>query len=369
MTITINATDVELPLEVNNIYSHTFLDRAIGHLPYLTGSTAGKIEKGKDSRTMKWARHGEIGEDVTPLGELTGDSIYGQGRNSTSVSRTTITATLAKYGRFLTFNEEVNIFEGSAVINDITGALGEGCGKSLNGLQRNILEDNITLRFASGAANDAAVVAKITFSDIAVVVQQLINNEAKAFMPISKGSQIVGSTPVLSSFLGHVHPDVAFDISQISGFKSVETYVGHTEILPGEFGMISVSGFGVRFCQSTSATKDAGAGGAVGAGIMRDGSNDADLYTVVIQGKDAHGTVGLGKNLPDGNISTKNYGAEEKVNFDFAEMILHDIGSGGMSDPFNEVGGVAYKFWHAGQIMDGRWARGIRSAASNVSEI
>ncbi len=161
MTITIPATDVELPLEVNNIYSHTFLDRAIGHLPYLTGSKAGKIEKGKDSRTMKWSRHGEIGEDVTPLGELTGDSVYGQGRNSTQVSRTNITATLAKYGRFLTFNEEVNIFEGSAVINDITGALGEGCGKSLNGLQRNILEDNITLRFASGAANDAAVSAKI----------------------------------------------------------------------------------------------------------------------------------------------------------------------------------------------------------------
>lgn len=361
MAQTITATDTELQKPVNVIFEQSFLRRAQQVCPYFAGTQAGQINKQAGTSTIKWRRIEQESPTTTALSELTGTAAYMQGRDADTPTFTDVIATVAKYGQFYIVNEEVDLFNPNGSAMELVDVLGESAGRSLNQLQRNVAEDNSTQRYAANVASTGAVKGLVTVAMLDYIINELTRNSARTFYPMTNGSQNIGTAPILPAYWGICHPDVAYDVAKLTGFTSVEKYAGQTATVMGEFGFYGIAGRGVRFVMSEDSSIDANAGAALsGADIRSTGASVADIYTTVIYGQGAYGSVGLGKRHTDGVYRA----GENKGAF---EMIYKDAGSGGTSDPFNEIRTLAWKAWHAGSVLNSAWSRSLRSAATNLA--
>lgn len=356
MALTVSATDSELPKPVNTIFKQTLLRNAKVRAPYFMGTQPGNVEKNRGTATCTWRRIENLSASTSALSELTGNASYMQGRTPAALSVTDVTATVSKYGNFVILNEEADLFNFNGQMDKIMEVIGINAGQSLNQLQRNVAEDNLTLVQASGDSSDGTTDSAITLNDIKKVVNTLDKNSAMTFSPMTMGSTNIGTTPMLPAFWGLTHPDVAIDIAGLSGFKSVETYAGQVSTAMGEFGALTVAGRSVRFISSEDASVDADAGATLGSTGLN-GTSSVDLYTTVIYGQDAIGSVGFGEQYPDGSF----HAGDELGPVD---LIVKPLGSGGTSDPYNEIATIAWKAWHTGAILNPAWGRGVRSGAT-----
>lgn len=364
MVAVISATDTEVTKPINAVFQQQFLRQATPLCPYLTGTKPTSLQKFQGASTAKWRRVGAITPSTSALAEQTGNAAFFGGRDAVAVSNTDVTATLAKYGQVVILNEESVDFNPKQQRSEIIKALAICGGRSLNMLQRDIVDDNATVVYAAGAASTGAIVSKVTLNAINYTINTLTNNVAMPFTAMSRGSTTIGSSPILDSFWGQCHPNVAQDIIALPGFKGVETYASHTNTVKGEFGMIQSAGYGVRFIQSTDATVDANAGGSLGStGLRSTGGSLIDVYTTAIYGMDALGSVGLGMTHGDGIYTAQGVDSLP----DSIKIIEKARGSGGTSDPFDEIETIAYKFWHSGAVLNSSWARVIKSGATNIS--
>lgn len=356
----ITATNTELQKPVNVVLEQTFLRRAQQLCPYFAGSMPGMISKQMGTSTIKWRRIEQETPSTTALTELTGTSTYMQGRDADVPSFTDVTATVAKYGQFYIVNEEVDLYNPNGTSAELVGVLGESAGRSLNQLQRDVMEDNSTQVYSNGGA-DAAVNTIISTDKLNNVINTLTRNSARTFSAMSVGQDRIGTAPVLPSYWALCHPDVAHDMSGLTGFKSVETYAGQVEVAPGEFGYYSRAGRGVRFIMSEDASIDTDVGATGGTDVRETTNSKADLYSIVVYGKDAFGSVGLGKRHVDGvyRAGDKKEGCWELIN--------HEKGSGGVADPFNEISTLAWKAFYSGAVLNANWSRGLRCAATDLS--
>lgn len=361
MAQTITATDTELQKPVNVVFQQTFLRRAQQMCPYFMGTAPGQLNRQAGTSTIKWRRIEQETPSTSALAELTATSSYMQGRDADTPSFTDVVATVAKYGQFYIVNEEVDLYNPNGTTNELVAVLGESAGRSLNMLQRDIEEDNSTQRFAANVASTGAVHAVITTGVLDRAINELTRNSARTFAPMTNGSTNIGTAPILPAYWAICHPDVAVDVAGLTGFTSVEKYAGQTATVQGEFGTYSKAGRGVRFVMSEDSSVDANAGAALSGGDFRStGGTSTDVYTTVIYGQDAFGSVGLGKRHTDGVYRA----GENKNGFD---MIFHPRGSGGVADPYDEISTLAWKAFFAGSVLNSNWSRALRTAATNLS--
>lgn len=359
MAQTISATDTELQKPVNVIFEQTFLRRAQQMCPYFAGTMPGTISKQQGTSTIKWRRIEQETPTTTALSELTTTASFMMGRDADVPTFTDVTATVSKYGQFYIVNEEVDLYNPNGTSAELVAVLGESAGRSLNQLMRNVMEDNATQRYASNVGSIGAVHAVPVVGDLDRIINELTRNSARTFMAMTSGSANIGTAPILPSYWAICHPDVAHTISGLTGFKSVETYAGQTAIATGEFGYYAKAGRGCRFVMSEDASIDTGAGAPLSAADLRATSSETDVYSTVIYGHDAFGSVGLGQRHTDGIYrSGDNTGGWE--------LLFHGRGSGGISDPFNEISTLAWKAFFAGAVLNSNWSRTLRSAATNL---
>ena len=358
---TISATDTEVQKPVNVIFQQTLLRNARARAPYFAGTQAGSIQRQGGTATIKWRRYNTaldnasgIDLTTTALSELTGTAAYGQSRTADVVHFTDVTATVSKYGQYFILNEEVEIFNFNGTFDGIVATLGISAGRSVNALQRNVVEDNATKVYANSVASDGAVVAVTAAADIQRVINTLNRNSAITFSPMSTGDTALGTGPVLPSYWAICHPDVAHDVSKLTGFKSVETYAGQIATVPFEFGYFGQAGQGVRFIQTEDASIDTDAGGT-NSGSTR-GTSDTDLYTISIYGMDALGSVGVGQ-----SYGTAIYESGDEIP---AIELLVGTREASAADPFAELRTVAWKAWHSGAVLNANWARALRVGAT-----
>jgi len=357
MALTVSATDVEIPKPLNAVFQQTLLRNARVRAPYFAGVQPGTLTKHQGSNVAMWRRINNLAASTSALSELTGAASYMQGRDAAALAVTNVTATASKYGNFVILNEEVDIYNFAGQFAKILEVIGINAGQSLNQLQRDVGEDNVTLIYAGGAASDGAVSSKITKNTIQQAVNVLDKNSAMTFTPMTTGSRNIGTVPILPSYWGLCHPDVAIDITEITGFTSIEKYAGQTATVMGEFGTLTVAGKAVRFISSEDAGVDAGSGASGAASAdLNNTSDNADLYTTLIYGQDALASVGLGEQFPDGVFR-----AGEEL--EPVDVIVKTPQSTGTSDPYNEISTVAWKAFHTGAVLNGNWARGVRSGA------
>ena len=367
MALTISATNTELPGPLNTVFQQTLLRNAQVRAPYFAGTVAATLNRQSGSHIASWRRIENLTTQTTVLaggaatGELQGEASYMQGRSAAALSVTPVAATMNKYGNFVVLNEEVNFYNFPEQFDKILQVIGINAGQSLNVLQRNIGEDNATFIRPAGAASDGAVSSKITLATVRNAIVTLDKNSAMTFTPMTTGSTNINTTPILPAFWALCHPDVAVDVVDITGFVSVERYAGQIMTVMGEFGTLSVAGKACRFISSEDAGVDVGTGASGAASNDLYGTSDnTDLYTTLIYGMDAIGSVGLGTQYTDGVFRAGD--ALGPV-----DVIVKTPQGTGTSDPFNEITTVAWKAFHTGAILNANWVRAIRSGATDIT--
>jgi len=360
MALAVSNFGSNIPAPVNNVYMRELLSAARKTLPFFNATKPGMLEKKSGSMTVKWRRIENLAAVTTALSELSAGSTlaFGVGRTTVNPTIQDITKAVAKYANGIITTEEVDLFNISPMGMALMETLGANAGESLNSVARLEFDNATQIRYASSAANKSAVVAEMKANDVKWAVNKLQRNSAQKIFSQGTGSKNINTATVRSSFVGICHPDVEEDVRGLTNFIGVEQYGGYTETLVGEFGAVN----GVRWISSEIAPIETGAGTTSTSNVFRGTSVDTnDLYTSYIYGKDAVGTVGLGARF--GTSVYKMYENTEPA----IEMIQHRPGSSGVADPFNEVGTIAWKAWHATKILDGRYLVKVITLAKDLT--
>lgn len=352
---------------VNTVFQQTLLRNAKSRCVHFMGSVPGSVAHNMGSSTVTWRRI-EIGSTTNARGALTELTAVTYGtamgaRSSSEFSITAPTATALKYGNFVVLTEEADLYNFNGQTDKLVEVLGIDAGDYLDYLQRVAMVTNLVAGstiYAGGVASEGAVVSKITKAAIQSAVNALDKQKALTFTPMTTGSQNFGTSQLMPGFIAITHPDVAIDVTSLAGFKPAETYAGQTSLLMGEYGAMTVAGCTVRFVSGHNADVEADAGGLTsGTGLRSTTGTNIDTYTTFIYGREAIASLGYGATQPDGGFM-----AGDDVSS--IQLINKPLGSGGTSDPYNEIGTIAYKFWHAGEILNDNWVRGIISGATSL---
>jgi N4-gp56 family major capsid protein len=345
-------SDIAAPVDV--VLQRTFLSNAKARCPYFVGSESAEIAEHAGSFTAKWRRYENLTPTTSALTALTGNVAFPT-RTAVQPTVTDITKAVSKYGNYILLNEEVDIVNPSNQSSKLSEVMGINAGQSLNRLQRNELEDNATLTYAGGTT-DGTTDEKIGRGHIDYAVNVLDRNDAMYFLPRTEGNRAIGTAPIREAYWGLCHVDVEYDIRNMTGFQDVATYAGQTTIASGEFGTIGR----VRWVCSSEGSIDTNVGATGGTDLRETTASKTDLYSSVIFGKEAVGSLGLGmKHVKE------IYMAGDKL--PGAIMISKAKGSAGVADALDELTSLGWKSWHGAKILNSNWIYGIRSGATDLS--
>lgn len=264
-------------------------------------------------------------EGVTPSGSKLANADY--------------TVTLAQYGDYVTITDVVMDTHTDPVLQQATDILGEQAALTVETLRFNVLKAGTNVFYGNAVAGRSSVVTAISLADQRRVTTALNRQNAK------KISQVVASNPdyntksVEAAYMAVCHPDLETDIRSMSGFKPVADYGPHTSPFEGEIGSVEQ----VRYLSSTVIAPWADAGGAKGAMRSTSGTN-ADVYPVLVFGRDAFGIVPL------------------KGKSSMTPMVVNPKPAPG--DPLAQRGTVGWKLWTATVILQEAFMARLEVAAT-----
>jgi N4-gp56 family major capsid protein len=357
MAALITAFDSDVPAPVNFVLMRGLLSAARKRLPYFNGTLPGNLEKSQGSASVKWRRINNLSAVTTALAEVNGTAAAFLGRDAVRPTVTDVTVATAMYGNAILVNERVDLFNVNSKSAQLMDVLGANAGESLNIIMRDEFNTGFTkIRYASGVANDSAVAAAISLNDIKWSVNQLNRLSAMTFMPIGTGSVNYNSQPIRSAYYGITHPDVEEDIRALTGFVGIEQYGGYAETLPYEFGSVG----GVRWC-ATEISPISSAASGVSSNLLRGTTAAPDVYSTFIYGREAVGSVGLGN-----MHATTSYEMYDPSKPPAVELIVHQPGTSGIFDMYNEMGSLAWKTWFAAKTLNADWGVKLRTGASKL---
>lgn len=291
---------------------------------YFLSGTTGSAGSGSGSFYIPVATTPLV-EGVTPSGSKLANADY--------------TVTLAQYGDYVTITDVVMDTHTDPVLQQATDILGEQAALTVETLRFNVLKAGTNVFYGNAVAGRSDVVTAISLADQRRVTTALNRQNAK------KISQVVASNPdyntksVEAAYMAVCHPDLETDIRSMSGFKPVADYGPHTSPFEGEIGSVEQ----VRYLSSTVIAPWADAGGAKGAMRSTSGTS-ADVYPVLIFGRDAFGIVPL------------------KGKSSMTPMVVNPKPAPG--DPLAQRGTVGWKLWTATVILQEAFMARLEVAAT-----
>ena len=266
--------------EMKTYYSDYLIDNAQPKLVHDQFGQKHPIPK-NGGKTIEFRKYSPLPKLLTPLTE--GVTPDGQ-----SLTVTTVEATVEQYGGYVTLSDMLQL---TAIDNNMVQAtklLGNQAGASLDTITREVLNGGTNVVYAGGAASRSALTAenKLTVQDIKKAVRALKTQNAEK---------------IGDSFVGIIHPDVSFDLTNDPEWKDVKQY-DPADWYAGEIGKIA----GVRFVETTEAK------------IF-----DGGVYSTLILGDNAYGVT----EIEGGGL----------------EHIVKQLGSAGTADALNQRASCGWK--------------------------
>ena len=273
--------------EMKTFYSDYLIDNAIPKLVHDQFGQKHPIPK-NGGKTIELRKYSPLPKMTTPISE--GVTPDGQ-----SLNMSTIEATVAQYGGYITLSDMLLL---TAIDNNLVQAtklLGAQAGATLDTITREVLNGGTNVIFSGGkdAREDLDSSSLLTVDDVKKAVRLLKNQNAE---------QISGS------WVGIIHPDIAYDLTNDPAWKDVKTYSDPSDIYEGEIGKI----YGVRFVETTEAKVWAGAGAGGRA-----------VYSTLILGDNAYGVT----EISGGGL----------------QHIVKQLGSAGTGDPLDQRATAGWK--------------------------
>ena len=215
-------------------------------------------------------------EGVTPSGSMMANTDY--------------TVQLAQYGDFITITDQVFDTHTDPVLAQATDILGEQAAVTFETIRFNVLKAGTNVWYQGNVAGRVNISGAITLADQRRVTTGLNRQNAKKITSVVASTSAFNTTSVEAAYMAVVHPDLDSDIRNMVGFVPVAKYGPHTSPFEGEIGSVEQ----VRYLASTimAPWANAATSGTLGA-LRSTGGTYADVYPVLIFGRDAYGIVPL----------------------------------------------------------------------------
>jgi N4-gp56 family major capsid protein len=207
---------------------------------------------------------------------------------SQQLTATDASVTLSQFGGVVEITDVVNDTHEDPVMLEASGILGEQAVQTVEKYRHGVFKAGTNVLYANGVSR-AAVNSGLTLDLVRKAVRQLKRQNARPITQVIRSTPNWGTENVRASYVALIHPDLEADIRAIEGFVPTEKY-GTTPPWEAEIGKIQE----VRFVCSTifDSFKAAGGDPAVNGVVSEDGLA-ADVYPILVLGKDAIGITAL----------------------------------------------------------------------------
>ena len=301
-------TSSGLTEEMKTYYSDYLIDNAIPKLVHDQFGQKHPIPK-DSGKTIEFRKY-------SPLPKLTEPITEGVTPDGQSLTMSTVEATVAQYGGYITLSDVLLL---TAIDNNLVQAtklLGAQAGSTLDTITREVLNGGTNVIYAGGKNARTALdeTALLTVDDIKKAVRLLKNQNAE---------------PIDGSWVGIIHPDIAYDLTNDPAWKDVKTYSDPDDWYEGEIGKI----FGVRFVETTEAKIWAKAG-----------SGSRAVYSTLILGDNAYGVT----EISGGGL----------------QHIVKQLGSAGTGDPLDQRATAGWKATKVAERLVENYMVRIESAST-----
>lgn len=286
----------------------------------------------RSGNQIKFRKYSALAAATTALTE-------GVTPSGSSLSVTDSTATLAQYGDFVTLSDMVSLVNQDPVVTEATDVLGDQAGLTIDQIRRDILVAGTNVAYANAVAARVNVNVKLAAADLDKAIRFLKVQNAKFVKEGIMPSDKVGTGSVRKAYVGIVHPDVEFDLENITGYRSVSDYGSQEQVMEDEIGSYR----NIRFVSSTNAKIWAG-GGAVGTTVYKNNGANFDVYATLILAANAYGVCPLSGEA--------------------MKTIIKALGSAGTADPLEQRSTVGWKATTTAKILNDAWMIRIESGAS-----
>lgn len=260
-------TSTQVPPGLDTFYDRVILRSAFPKLVHAKGAQEATLAE-KSGTIYKWHRYDDLTDATTPLPEGTDPDA----QRGASVS---LTAQVAWYGTYVKITDVVDMTNQDPVLTIFAEKLGRNEGKTFDTLSRDILAATASQTNASAGVNGSTP-TEITRTDIDNVVETLLGNDADFVAPGIKAGTGQGTLPVRAAFWGIIKSTIIMDLESCVGFLGVQGYSAQGGIDDDEWGATG----NVRWRFSSNAKSISGS---------------PVIYPLPIMGRDAFGTVNLGR--------------------------------------------------------------------------
>lgn len=234
-TDTTASTGNDLSPEMKTYYDTMLIRLAEAELVHNQFGQKKPIPKGK-GKTIEFRKYSSLGKALTTLSE--GVTPSGQKLNVTSIN-----ATVNQYGGYVEISDMLMLTAIDNNLQEATRLIASQAAQTLDTVVREVLNGGTNVLYAGGVTGRAALVGGdstaannkyLTVQDVKKAVRNLKVQNAKK---------------INGYYVGIIHPDCAFDLTNDPEWKYPHQYQDTTELYNGEIGQIA----GVRFVETTEA--------------------------------------------------------------------------------------------------------------------
>lgn len=326
-----NTTLTQIPPGVQAFYDRNLLARA---QPAEVHGRFGQKRPiaTRNGNQIKFRRYSQLAAATTALTE-------GVTPSGSSLAVTDLTATLAQYGDFITLTDMVSMTNQDAVVTEATDVLGDQAGTTIDQIRRDVLVAGTSIAYANAVAARVNVNIKIQAADLDKAIRFLKVQNGKYIKDMVGPTDKVGTGSIRKAYIALVHPDVEFDLENITGYRSVSDYGSQEGVIEDEIGAYK----NIRFVSSTNCKIFAG-GGAAGTTVYKNNGTNFDVYATLIFADNSYGVCPLSGQA--------------------MQTYVKALGSAGTADPLEQRSTVGWKATTTTKILNDSWLIRIESAAS-----
>ena len=267
-----------LSAEMKTFYDMTLIDEAQANLVHDQFGQKRPIPAG-GGKTIEFRKFAPLAKATTPLTE-------GVTPDGKSLTVSTITATVAQYGDYITQSDVLELTALDNTILEATKLLGRQAGMTLDTVVRNVLQSGTNVTYCPKVAADGTkteVTSRAARDNTCQLTVDVVN-QVVAKLRAQNAPTINGK------YVAIIHPYVAYDLISDPDWKEAHKYAKPENMYEGEIGEIG----GVRFVETTEAKIYEG--GVFGSLFLGDGAygvteiSGGGLQTIVKQ-KGSAGTA------------------------------------------------------------------------------
>lgn len=306
--------------EMKTFYDMTLIDEAQANLVHHQFGQKRPIPA-NSGKTIEFRKFASLPKATTPLTE-------GVTPDGKSLTVTTVTATVAQYGDYITQSDVLELTALDNTILEATKLLGRQAGLTMDTVVRNVLQSGTNVTYCPSVVDgvESEVTSRAGLNENAQLTVDVVN-QVVAKLRAQNAPTIGGK------YIAIIHPYVAYDLMNDPKWVEAHKYAQPTNLYEGEIGEIG----GVRFVQTTEAKIYTGDGCPDGLAV----------FGSLFFGEGAYGVT----EITGGGLQT----------------IVKQKGSAGTADPLDQRSSVGWKAIETAELLIPNYLVRVESCSKRFS--